>query len=1199
MKAAEKADEVGTRYATVQELKDASAANAASYGGMEGDFEETFARLAKEVRENGSIFASNAASNTDTALQDFLAIAIGDRYGLTITAVSSVLVKMLNEAFNDVRSISRRAFKSLVAQRMQDEIAARQKEYSVLVRKMDALLEDEADDKMSAWDSLVDSRGSGALSASQKAEAKAMYESIVSTAIANGINADGTTWQRLLKIVSWDAFYWTLAGVTYDEAIALYPAEATDEKPVTFDQFIMLTGMTIRQESRITGIINSLQQEIENVLSNEKAITQMAIEYSDYYSEAEAFETYSQYVEDMLFVINEAYTIGNRGRARTDTANDVIFAKAAAYDVLMANNGSRTYTLPAARGGEESATRLFAIETEDYDRFAAWKDALVTGFDRKTESEAKAEVWDRIKSLYADGYRNLIAALKFVNNRAVEMLTAQNIGSIDYAPFVITKATSASYYSNIENVNEKYNLFNVGYYSIAFKAYVWEYLVDREDIESEFSSRFLSKARDYIINSTRKDEAYRYYAWSNYYNDVKGINENGYAYTIRRNGTYEVKDDFTYTITRTNMDVAGNTTWYLVAFEEELLTKLDTIYENARSVMPEKIIETANGVGTAQVGLLHAGNLISVRALVGNFDIKLAFVTAGLYLNEDSNKPNKPVYSVTTETYGSVKRYTQEFEEQNISDYIEELEGGETPYFADFGVDFKYVYADLSLDFVLDVEETSYRMKSLIDTIMSDLDMNIEFGGSEIGLDLVLKTLKDFDSHFSLKVEARVNVFDLMNEFDLSTTDIAITLYGYYKDVNDPTKTKEEKILQIALGSYIDEDGRAKNFVYVDLSRFNIQQLMIRDAIEYVRRLLGSFGAANAFAPYDVEYATSVRDYIGDVLTYSAFNDLEAKYAAAKAAGNIAELEKITIALKRSGLSARVGSGAIYALLGFFGFDVVEKYLSKAADVTLGLDIFAVNETLIKGKDEYDDSDRDLIRLAIKIDSLGENNAGSTGQGIEVDLGIHTINLSLDQNKFVLDASSNAQLEGQLDMPVDETTGKKLYAEVKEELPHIVLSTTLEFDFRAAQSAIAGRDINVEPISNILNSINEGLAGIIGRILFTIANGHEMHAAIDLYADISLGDGSDNEYLQHIINGSIVKIVVRAWHGLTGEITEEQKKKEWAGITYFDGDLYIDLEELHISKVKLSNAADLVFGSSLFAANAWNEIGETWAAAVG
>ena len=136
---------------------------------------------------------------------------------------------------------------------------------------------------------------------------------------------------------------------------------------------------------------------------------------------------------------------------------------------------------------------------------------------------------------------------------------------------------------------------------------------------------------------------------ASYYADVKNISEKGYLYIIERNCKYVLDSaitelDIVYHIEFEDgdKDASGLTTWTLVKFEDELSVTLDEIYENSYSDIPDAIINTANGVGTAQVGLLHDDKLISVRAWLGNFEIGLAFVRAGLYL--DDYKLDKPCF---------------------------------------------------------------------------------------------------------------------------------------------------------------------------------------------------------------------------------------------------------------------------------------------------------------------------------------------------------------------------------------------------------------------------------------------------------------------------------------------------------------------------------------------------------------------------
>ncbi|MGN0768139.1 MAG: hypothetical protein ACI4M8_02170, partial [Christensenellales bacterium] len=1172
LKAKDVAASLGAKYASLDGLRAESANFRDSYGGLDEGFDGINALIdANKGNETGFI-ASNAGG---TALEDFIAIVVGNEYGVTVTAVAAVLIKMLDEAFNDEGSISRRAFDTLVDSRIEAEIEAERKVYDNVAKYMESLLEGLAGDKAEAWIGMTEDNK---LPAAQKAEAETMYNNVVAKAAADGYTVSKN--EKLLQQIAWDGFYWSLAGVKYEDATEIYPITEEEGKPVTLDKFTKYTGLTITESDALSGIVGSFEDLLDQAKADSARAVLNAVEYSEYYGEAAALDSYIQYVEDMLYVLNSVYAMART--LNNHPTNRETYNKQIAYDLLTENNGSRTYKIPAARNGVSE--RDFRISNSDYELFTSWKQAYLAGYETTSEVDASAKTWADIAARYQDAYAQIISALKYVNNRAYNMFYDAGEEITEY-PFTTTVSSGVSYYENI-TVKEKYETFNSAKFSSTFKAYVWEYLNETGGIEDTFETLFMAASRKAIANEQGicTDNFYKYYAWASYYADVKAISAAGYQYVIARNCKYvlesaETNKEVIYHIEyeEGDKDASGRTTWSLVKLEDNLLVTLEDIYMNSSSDIPNAVISTANGVGTAQVGLLHNDKLVSVRVWLGNFELGLAFVRAGLYLKDFGL--DKPVYY--KKEIVETAKYEQGIDTVSVSEYLESLPAD---HFAEFNKDFKYVYASLQLDFSLDSDKTTFNLEQLIDTLMTELGINIELGGNTIGLSLILQTLESISKDFRLEIEARANLFDLFAA-DFNTSDVAITLYALEGN-------SERKVLQLALGSYVDEeDGQTKNFVYVDFSRFNIQHLIIRDAIEYVRQLLGG-NAAQAFAPYDPDYVDSFGGLVGAAASYGAMLDA----AQQAASGDSGDNEAITIALRRSGLTTTVASGAIYALLNFFGIGMIEKYVSQAVDVELGVDIFAVDDELVDS--DYDDSDRDLIRLSIALNSLGKDGEGTDSTGIRLDFGIHTIELSLDQKKFVLGANSNAGLEEKLDLPVNDK-GEKLYAEVKEELPNIVVSTTLELQIKAGY--VLQQDFNKSPISDILNSLTKegNLASIIGQILFEIYDNHDMTVAIDVGADIDLGDGSDNNYVDHILKGSVVRIQIRAWHTNEGNASslDEMKNKVWASIIYYDGALYVDLSALGIQKVKFSDVASLIFGSGSNAADRWNAIGNAWYAA--
>ena len=241
----------------------------------------------------------------------------------------------------------------------------------------------------------------------------------------------------------------------------------------------------------------------------------------------------------------------------------------------------------------------------------------------------------------------------------------------------------------------------------------------------------------------------------------------------------------------------------------------------------------------------------------------------------------------------------------------------------------------MQLDFDLTADKTKYDFETLIDKILTQLKIDVVINDSVLGLGMMLKTLEEVSKYYRLEIEARANLFDVMKA-NVNTTDVALTLKALDRNGNEI-----DKIFQIVLGSYVDsEDGKTKSFVYVDLSKFNIQTLIIRDAIEYVRGLLGAGGSkslARALAPYAPQNAASFGDLIVDAANYATM-----------ATGEQKEYEEILFTLNKRGFGADVAAGAIYALLAIFNVTVVEDYVGTIIDPRINIDIFSVKDTVHK-----------------------------------------------------------------------------------------------------------------------------------------------------------------------------------------------------------------------------------------------------------
>ena len=1129
-------------------------------------------RLDIDVLKNAA--ASEGA--TGTAMEDAIRLVIGNNYGLTIQAVSAVLIKLLDEAFNDERSLARRAFEDLIQDKYLSDLEKEKLEIEVLIANMDSLLnESSSGNKTIAWESLIDEDGN-ILNEERRNDALKLNDKVK----ANGKMYSKTDEQ--VAAIAWDAYYWQIAGIKYDEdefdsiyeyVTSIYPDVVTSDGNVTtYEQFCKITGMEIDNESSgsvINGIYNDVLNEIGDIDKINKYVLMEAVELSEYYYEGTALESYISYVQTMLKYIDNAYMLALTAIGSDSSGDRIVNVGAAAFDNIITNGG---------------------ISSDDIKMFGDWKDSFSQRVG-STELGAKYEAWNYLNLWYNNAYNNVIAAMETANEATVEIYGEKEITEV---PFKITE--------NVATKKKEYDIAT-GFdnrFTAIWKAYVWEKLVETYTIEDIYVEKFISEAITAAAGVYKKfgENAYKYYAWEMYTADVENIYGGDYSGIIRRDCEYVYvqdptdKNEWSYTVNKFT-DIDGKTVWYYEPIEAELPDKFDDYYENAYSTLPAQIVKAANGTGTATVGFLYKDRLLGVDIELGNFEIGMYFVRAGLYLKESGLK--KVIYS---EEINAAGLPVQASEEVEMVDYLHEKDSSalqETgkEFFAEFNEDFKYVYASLQLDFNIDTDVTSYNLKNLIDKVFADLGFDIELNNNIIGLEVILNTLRSFSKHFRLDIEAKANIFDLTTG-NFNTTDLAITLYAIDADGN-----VTDKILQLVLGSYLEENDEGetenKSFVYIDFSRFNIQRVIIWDAIEYVRNLLGG-EAAKALAPYAPANASSAMELVGDMVMYGYYKDLNDKYEAAKAAGDNAEIEEINVIIQKSGVSTQIASGAIYALLNFIGLGIIEDYVSLALDVSLELDIFAVD----KDEDgripsDYDDSDRDLIRLSMEFNSLGTNDIASTG-GVRVDFGIHTINVSLDQEQFVLNTESSEDLLNKLELPVDKNTGEKKYAEISATLPNIVLSTTIEFKFDAHKSGEA--DFNKSPVKDILNGLTEdgNLAEVIGRILFEVADNHSLNVALDIDAEIDLGTGEDTEFLRHIIEGSLVRIQIRAWYENYDEPVND-KNKIWATITYYNGNLYIDLSELNIRKIKIMDAGSLVFGSGEKAENAWADVAETWRAA--
>ena len=161
---------------------------------------------------------------------------------------------------------------------------------SNISKNMDNLLaslqtEDVVASKSEAWVALT-ADNSNVLPATYKAQSKTLYDSVVANASKDGFSTAAKKDEQVLQSVAWDAFYWTINGVTYEEAIRVYEdrdQKADDKYDITLAKFNEYSGLSVKEgDKTIDGLIGGLTDRLKNALSESDRVVLTAIEYSEY-----------------------------------------------------------------------------------------------------------------------------------------------------------------------------------------------------------------------------------------------------------------------------------------------------------------------------------------------------------------------------------------------------------------------------------------------------------------------------------------------------------------------------------------------------------------------------------------------------------------------------------------------------------------------------------------------------------------------------------------------------------------------------------------------------------------------------------------------------------------------------------------------------------------------------------------------------
>ena len=286
----------------------------------------------------------------------------GGNTGVTITAAANVLIKLLNEAYNDERSRSRRAFENYVEDLYKNERAQKRAIVKSIQSRMAEYLQDTATVeepngiKYLAWDGLTESET--AIDDAHYLVAHNIYLDLVE----KNPNKTGNE----IKVMAWDAF--AAALVKEDEALA---------------------------------------KELDDGDARKKMVSDMSDEYSSYYVEGLALEAYDAAMQIKLDRLDAAYAQATETVAAMTNVSDEERA-------LYVGNYAYEYFTKRYAWGKTDSDDYVSV----YDRYKVSEDAKPGGNDASKRRNAAAYAWDEIAQTIRTSYNSLLTIMAETNGIA-------------------------------------------------------------------------------------------------------------------------------------------------------------------------------------------------------------------------------------------------------------------------------------------------------------------------------------------------------------------------------------------------------------------------------------------------------------------------------------------------------------------------------------------------------------------------------------------------------------------------------------------------------------------------------------------------------------------------------------------------------------------------------------------------------------
>ncbi|HKL74311.1 MAG TPA: hypothetical protein VJ903_05400, partial [Clostridia bacterium] len=1149
------------------------------------------------------------------AFTDYIKGVIGNSYGFTVTAAANVLIKVLNEAFNDTKSRNIRSFRNLIENIIRNDQQQEVDNIQSQLQNMDEALVLYDSSKADAWSYLLNE----IFDETQRINAQAIYAT--AQEVLQDIYEDGYSYIRYNneseqnETISVDGiltsynnivgYYWTetVDVLTYNTYLASYNKLYNDYNELLENNFTKLpeTGINTTEKS-LPAQPNSItttnirtrawnkyyanliaDMESANLLLDqgvEGDVLSYAKEFTAYYVKSKALDNLINVAKEKLDASTEA------------------LEKAQAYVTERIARGEVDAIDRESKEAEYAFDYFTSKNTWDSDdaKYYATLQTIYKESNNFSEPIGKRKAWADIKQSIDSVYATIIAAMTTVNT---VMVDPNGKYLATETAFIISNGLYTGY-SDTQ--------------SLVWKSVAWDLLLDSlcatsdrqlvivDDTDSSAPPvvpgginpseeltrvEILERLTKYNMNTdfylvTMADDVasarktigkneYLYTAWIFYYDEIKRVINGNDRFTLQYifNYEYDSNGKIVSSSPATETMVVGNTTVNMVKMvknevdiEKEYnnivygneLTYLDALYIDSYDRTAENIITATGDYGQIQINIMHDNKLLGVEGEVANLNIGISFISAGLKIKD--NDLAKIIKKTETDNQGDV--IETEIIQVIDSEYLSGLN------FVEMNEDFTYIYASMDIDFSWDMSENaSYDFSDLISSMIG----GIELGPNTINLAPILQVLEGISGEFRIHLEAKINLFDIIDG-----SDAAITLYkmdgegnysAFRKDTHGNYLVDEEgdlipqHVLQIIYGT--DADG---SFVFVDAESFNIQKLYIVDAIDYVKSLLLN-------SPYpvgvDLEEETSMSRFMVAAMAKAYLEQDENEINGLQNAATGSQYPSIDLLIKDSGFVVQIGASALYALLSFLGMGDIKTMISKVGEP--GIEVVAFGE--------------DIFAFNLELFGITESGQAVESQYIRLGVALNSVNVSLDQDASI-------SFDEITDLEWDANGDPVGFALMKEQLPPIHIETTILLELDANEYTTQGVGITpldeLEPLKSLLKLKNgEGendylLLYTILDIALLIKGNSKMTIAVDIKANLDFGDGTNTDYLQNLINNSEINIKLRVFRSSDGQ-TITDPNRVFASISYYNQNLYIDLTNLGGDKIYIEKVGEMIFGS--------------------